>query len=89
MAETKKLSLEDINKIVYLDHFQPKQWAVLRLKLLGYTGTQIADELDIPLFSAYDRAMEIRQILHISGNGKRRELIKWAIDNGLISINYQ
>ena len=90
MNDNGKLTLEDINKIVYPNHFQPSQWEVLRLRLLGYTFPQIAQELYISISTAYSRMYEIRQILHLVGNGYRRQkdLIKWAIENKLITIHF-
>jgi DNA-binding NarL/FixJ family response regulator len=83
-----KIDIKKVNEIVYPDYFQPRQWDILKLKLLGYTGLETGIELGIAEGTVHDKWTAIRQILGISGPGRQKELIQWAIDNGLIEINF-
>lgn len=84
-----KFDLDAVNKLVAPDYFTPRQFDVLRLKLLGYTHQQIADELYISPPTVDARMQNIRQILGIIPRQKKgvRELVAWAIENGLIEVH--
>lgn len=85
-----KIGLTEINKKIYPNYFTPRQFDVLKLKLLGYTAKEAALELGLQEHTICDRSLEVRQIIGISGDGKfrQKELIQWAIDNGLIEIKF-
>jgi len=82
------ISLDDVNKKVYPDYFQPRQWDALQLKLLGYTIDGMAIELGVAYHTASDLWAEVREILGISGSNGQRKLMRWALKNGLISKNF-
>ena len=76
------IDLDAANKLVYPDYFQPRQWDVLRLRLLGYSTRQIGSQLGISERAARDRVNEVRWIIglpfHQAGKGKG--LMDWAIE---------
>lgn len=86
--QRKLVDLDYINNLVYPDYFQPRQFDVLKLRLLGYTGLEAGKELGIAEGTVHDRWLEIRQILGINGAGGQKELMKWAIKNGLVQMNF-
>lgn len=86
----RKITIEDVNRIVFPDYFQSRQWDILRLRLSGHTYTQMSKVLRISKSNARDRMNEVRHILHLPFRKRGdKELMAWAIRNDLITINFE
>jgi DNA-binding NarL/FixJ family response regulator len=68
--------------------FTPTELEVLEYFILGYTCPQIAELTCRSVRTVEDHKGNIREKLHISKPYENWRIIRWAIDNGLVEINF-
>jgi two-component system response regulator NreC len=64
------------------DGLSPRELEILRMIALGYTNAQVAEELYLSVRTVETHRAHIQQKLHLAD---RSELVRYALDNGLVS----